>query len=69
MYGVSGDYLRLDFANDSSLSFKLTNATRYCIYRKDGMRFEIADKNSIGIGKKALVQVLNGYASNVFVIE
>ena len=69
VYGVSGDYIRLDFKNNTSLSIKLTNATNYCIYRKDGKRFELADKNSIAIGKNALVQVLNGYASNVFVFE
>jgi len=69
VYGVSGDYLRLDFTNNTSMSFKLTNATQYCIYRKGSKQFEIADKNSIMVGKKALVQVLNGYASNVFVFE
>ena len=69
VYGVSGDYLRLDFTNNTSMSFKLTNATQYCIYRKGRKQFELADKNSIMVGKKALVQVLNGYASNVFVFE
>jgi hypothetical protein len=69
VYGVSGDYLRLDFTNNTSLTFKLTNATQYCIYRKGSEQFEIANKNSIAIGKKALVQVLNGYASNVFIFE
>lgn len=69
VYGVSGDYLRVDFSNSKSLSFKLTNATQYYIYRKDRKRFEIADKNSIAIGKKALVQVFTGYAANVFVFE
>lgn len=67
VYGVSDDYLRLDFSGNKSLSFKLTNATQYYIYRKDRQRFEIADKKSVSVGNMALVQVLTGYASNVFV--
>lgn len=69
IYGVSGDYLRLDFTNNRSLTVKLTNATQFYIYRKDGKMFEIADKNSMVIGKKAFVQILNGYAGSVFMIE
>ena len=69
IYGISGDYLRLDFANNTSLSTKLTNNTQYYIYRKDRKVFELADKNSMTIGQKALVQVLTGYAANVFVFD
>jgi hypothetical protein len=69
IYGVSGDYLRLDFANNASLSVKLTNATQYCIYRKDRQKFELADKKSISIRRRAVVQILNGYAVSIFVVE
>lgn len=69
IYGVSGDYLRLDFANNTSLSVKLTNATQYCIYRKDRQKFELADKKSMSIRRRAVVQILNGYAVSIFVVE
>ena len=69
IYGISGDYLRLDFANNTSLSVKLTNATQYCIYRKDRKKFEIADKKSMSIKEKAVVQVVQGYAVSVFMID
>lgn len=69
IYGLSGDYLRLDFANNTSLSVKLTNATQYCIYRKDRQKFELADKKSMSVRRRAVVQILNGYAVSVFVVE
>jgi hypothetical protein len=67
--GISGDYLRLKYENGKMQSTKLTNATQYYIYRKDTEMFEVADKNSMEFGKNALVQILTGYAANIFMIE
>ena len=69
LFGVDGDYLRLDFANKTSLSLKLTNNTRYYVYKKDKQIFEVADKNSLTMGKKVCVLVLTGYAGDVILIE